>query len=315
MDLNLYQRLETDNCNLNKLLSSLPSTHYKVYKIPKRTIGFRTIAQPTSEIKDIQRKIIEILSPKVQLHPIATAYIKGQSIKSNALKHVNSEFLMKIDLENFFNSINPEMLMKALSKQKVEISSEDEKILRELLFWNRSKRINGKVVLSVGAPSSPFISNLIMYEFDSKLESMCTKRKVICTRYADDLTFSTCDKGELFSLLPEIRKLLYRTFGNRLVVNDSKTVFSSKKHNRHVTGITLTNSNRLSIGREKKRYISALIHKFKNKKLDEQDIMHLKGLLSYAVHIEDIFVHRMGKKYGYETLEAIKKFSLGECNE
>jgi RNA-directed DNA polymerase len=315
MDLNLYQRLEAYNDNLKKLLSSSPSTHYKVYKIPKRTIGFRTIAQPTPEIKAIQRRIIEIISPEVQLHSVATAYIKGKSIKSNALKHVNSEFLLKIDLENFFNSITPEILIKALFKQGIDVSTEDEEILKELLFWNRSNRLNGKVVLSVGAPSSPFISNLIMYEFDKKLESMCVKRKVMYTRYADDLTFSTCQKGELFSLLADIRKLLRNEFGNRLIVNESKTVFSSKKHNRHVTGITITNNNKLSIGRKRKRYISALIHKFKNKNLDDQDIQHLKGLLSYAVHIEEIFVCKMCEKYGDDIIETIKKYSSGENNE
>lgn len=45
-------------------------------------------------------------------------------------------------------------------------------------------------------------------------------------------------------------------------INTQKTVFSSKAHNRHVTGVTLTNDNKISIGRKRKRLISSMVHKF-----------------------------------------------------
>lgn len=315
MGLNLRKKLVDKNANFIHLLNSRPSTHYKVFKIPKRTLGFRVIAQPTPKVKDIQRQLVDILSSNVLIHQSAMAYVKGVSIKSNAFKHSKSQFLLKTDFENFFNSITPEMLFESLSLQQVDISSSDKKILKECLFWNRTNKDEGKLILSVGAPSSPFVSNLIMYAFDKRIENFCTSKGIVYTRYADDLTFSSNKKGVLFILLKDLRLILNEEFNYKIVLNESKTVFSSKAHNRHVTGVTLTNNNKLSIGREKKRYISALIHKFKNNKLSNDDIHHLKGLLSFVSHIEDDFVERMSIKYGSATMVSIFRYQFGEDDD
>ncbi|MEZ8941532.1 retron St85 family RNA-directed DNA polymerase [Vibrio alginolyticus] len=311
MDLRLYRQLEQRNPNFIRLLNRYPSRHYKVYKIPKRTFGFRTIAQPTPNVKQVQKLVISLLSEKVNVHPCATAYVQGKSIKDNASYHVKSEYLLKVDLENFFNSITPKMLFKALKKQSISLTDQDMLVLEQCLFWNMSKKLNGKLVLSVGAPSSPYISNVIMYSFDKRMSKICAKNNINYTRYADDLTFSTNTKGLLFGHLSEIRKLLKKEFGAKLTLNESKTVFSSKAHNRHITGVTITNNNKLSLGRDRKRYISALIHKFKHNQLSEDDIYHLKGLISHALHIESKFVHRMNKKYSKETLNSIRKYPSG----
>ncbi|MCT7085107.1 RNA-directed DNA polymerase, partial [Salmonella enterica subsp. enterica serovar Oranienburg] len=87
------------------------------------------------------------------------------------------------------------------------------------------------------------------------------------TRYADDLTFSTNNKDVLFDIPDMLENVLPKYSLGRIRINHEKTVFSSKGHNRHVTGITLTNDNKLSIGRERKRKISAMIHHFINGKL------------------------------------------------
>ena len=311
MYLKLYRQLEQSIPDFNRLLQRFPSRHYKVYKIPKRTFGFRTIAQPTPAVKIIQKKIIALLSNDVDIHSSATAYVEGKSIKDNALHHAKSEFILKVDLENFFNSITPKILFKALKKQNISLSNQDIHVLEQFLFWNISKKVNGKLVLSVGAPSSPFVSNVVMFSFDKRMSKICSKNNILYTRYADDLTFSTKKKGVLFNHLNEIRNLLKKEFGAKLTLNESKTVFTSKAHNRHVTGVTITNNNKLSLGRDKKRYISALIHKFKHGHLSEEDIHHLKGLISHALHIENKFISNMSKKYSEETLIAIKKYPSG----
>ncbi|PSV25490.1 retron St85 family RNA-directed DNA polymerase [Photobacterium kishitanii] len=314
-ELHLLQYVISKNMHTVSLLDDHPSLHYKVYKIPKKNIGFRTIAQPTAPLKKMQRDIVEYMTPRVCIHKNAMAYIEGVGIKNNALAHAKSTYLLKVDLENFFNSITPEMLFHSLKNQGFKINSIDWAYLKELLFWNIAKKKNkGKLVLSVGAPSSPLISNIIMYNFDVRMTSLCEKQNINYTRYADDLTFSTKDKNILFEHLKIIRKVLDNEFKGELVLNESKTIFSSKGHNRHVTGITLTNNNKISIGREKKRYISSLIHKFKYQKLNEDDIYHLQGLLSFASHIEKDFIYRMSKKYGIDTIKKIKLFS-GDKND
>lgn len=71
-------------------------------------------------------------------------------------------------------------------------------------------------------------------------------------------------------------------------------------------GVTLTNDGKLSIGRDRKRLISSMIHKSKYNKLSSDAAANLLGLMSYATHIEPEFMDKMTKKYGAEVIQAIK---------
>ena len=309
----LLEQLKRD-AEFLSLLEKKPSKHYKVFKIPKRTIGFRTIAQPTPKLKKYQKEIVSILEPLLSIHPSATAYRKGAGIKENATVHLKSNYLIKMDLVDFFNSISPQFLFNVLEKQ-LPINNFDKSIISEFLFWNRSKRHNGKLMLSVGAPSSPFVSNVVMYEFDSLICEYCQKAGINYSRYADDLTFSTKTKNILFDVPQVVNTALNTCFQGKMKINKKKTVISSKGHNRHITGVTLTNDNKLSIGRERKKYISALVHKSMHGLLDEGDVQHLKGLMGFAQHIEPGFVDNLKRKYGSDVILELLKMNLESSNE
>ncbi|HGS5189070.1 TPA: retron St85 family RNA-directed DNA polymerase [Vibrio parahaemolyticus] len=279
---------------------------YRVYKIPKRSYGHRIIAQPTRELKQYQRAFLELYTFPV--HSSATAYCKGKSIKDNALSHVKNHYLLKTDLENFFNSITPSIFWKSIETDSIttpKFSESEIDLVERLIFWRPSKLQGGKLVLSVGAPSSPTISNFCLYQFDEYLSLICKEQNISYTRYADDLTFSTCEKDVLHTVIPLIQSLLDYIFASELKLNRSKTVFSSKAHNRHVTGVTLSNEGKLSLGRERKRYIKHLVHSFKYGKLDDSEIRHLQGMLSFAKHIEPIFIDRLKEKYTNELIKRI----------
>ena len=73
----------------------------------------------------------------------------------------------------------------------------------------------------------------------------CGQNDINYSRYADDITFSTNKKNSLFQVTRVVKDILSEHYSNRITVNNIKTVFSSKAHNRHVTGITITNNNKL----------------------------------------------------------------------
>jgi len=274
---------------------------YKVYKIPKRKFGHRVIAQPTKELKIYQRTFISLQSFSV--HDSAMAYKKSISIKENALRHSSQSYLLKLDLKNFFNSITPDILWDVWGLLGNVPDSIERKWIENLLFWNSDKGL----VLSVGAPSSPLISNFVMYAFDVVLSLHCKKQNIIYTRYADDLTFSTNKKDGLFEIPAKVQDLLKESFAGKLNVNHSKTSFSSKAHNRHVTGITITNDGHISLGRARKRYIKHLVHEFILDKLDVQEIRHLQGLLSLSKHIEPSFIDSLKIKHSVYLIDGIFK--------
>ncbi|MEF1205919.1 retron St85 family RNA-directed DNA polymerase [Photobacterium damselae] len=298
----LAQKLNKSEVEVSRFLSNAPKK-YKVYTIPKRTSGHRTIAQPSKELKEYQRIYLEV--QQFPLHKAAMAYREGISIKQNAMAHKSNPYLLKMDLENFFNSISNNLFWNVWEKIKPLPLPQEQLIIEKLLFWCPSKTTGGSLILSIGAPSSPLISNFIMYQFDTVINQMCVNKNITYTRYADDLTFSTKGKGELFDIPKVVEEYLFEIFGNAIKINKKKTVFSSKAHNRHVTGITLNNNGNVSLGRQRKRYIKHLVHQFKLGCLSEEDRLHLRGLLSFSKHIEPMFLQSLKKKYSVELIDQI----------
>ena len=303
----LAKQLRKSELEVIRFLENAPNK-YRVYKIPKRSHGHRIIAQPTKELKEYQRAFLSICNFPV--HHSAMAYCEGKGIKENALAHVNHNYLLKIDFENFFNSITPTLFWQAIENAKCDIptfTTQEKEIVEKIVFWCPSKLKHGKLVLSVGAPTSPIISNFCLNEFDRFISDICNDQKITYTRYADDLTFSTNTRDLLYTIIPSIQDLLALMFSHDLKLNHSKTVFSSRGHNRHVTGVTLSNDGTISLGRERKRYIKHLINQFKYNLLDEGDTRHLQGLLAFAQHIEPDFIRRLNAKYTIELMRNIKE--------
>lgn len=280
---------------------------YKTYEIKKRNSNEkRTIAHPSKEVKLIQRMTLKILDSYLPISNKAFGYRDGVSIRDNALEHSNSNFLLKMDIKDFFNSITPNVFFNELSRNNIFITESSKVFLRGCLFYYDKK--NPGLKLSVGAPSSPFISNFIMYLFDIRVHGICRDAGITYTRYADDMTFSTKKKGVLLKFDLVIKKIIEDEYDGCFKINENKTIHSSKKHNRHITGITLTNDDGISLGRERKRKISAKINDYRNGKLSESEIFSLKGLISFCNYVEPLFIVRMIHKYGEETIKSIKSY-------
>ncbi len=294
--------LEKSEAKVIAFLRNAPNK-YKIYTIPKRTSGHRIIAQPSKELKLYQRKFLML--QKLPVHKSAMAYRNGLSIKDNAELHKRNRYLLKMDFENFFNSISSELFWSVWKNTIGTPTDLDKYTLERLLFWRPSKNTAGRLILSVGAPSSPMVSNFLMYKFDCLVHEICASKEITYTRYADDLTFSTCHKDVLFEVPALIEANLEHLYDGALRINKRKTKFSSMAHNRHVTGVTINNKASLSLGRSRKRYIKHLTHQFVLDKLSSDDRLHLRGLIAFAKHIEPTFFQSLVKKYTAESISKI----------
>lgn len=278
---------------------------YKVYSIPKRSgRGQRIIAQPSSELKIVQRMVLDKFLKGLPVHPCAMAYRDGVGIKQNASAHVSNSYLLKMDFSDFFPSIKSQDLLMHVQQHLGEIAGLDKICLQKIFFW--MKRGDPVPKLSIGAPSSPFLSNTIMYEFDCLLHDWCSKNQITYTRYADDLTLTTNVKDILREAPKVVFQILKSLDYPRLSVNHEKTVFSSKKHNRHVTGLVLTNDGKVSLGRDKKREIKTLVFLFGQNKLSPEGISYLNGYISHIKNVEPGFYCSLVKKFGVSVLGALK---------
>jgi hypothetical protein len=268
---------------------------YKVFYIKKRSGGMREIAQPSRDVKLIQRWLINnILIKNLPVADATTAYKTGSSIKINASNHKNSNYLMKLDFKNFFTSIKLSDIYSHFDRfLSFSIDEKSIDMMSRLCSWEKSK---GNRILCIGAPTSPIISNSILYDFDQKLSSICSQENAIYTRYADDITISCETYGIVDKYLGVITNLLIELEYPTIIINDKKTIFASRSGRRNVTGITLTPTHSISIGRVRKRLIRAMYHRYISGSLDAAEEQKLNGLIAFSENIEAGFTARLKKK-------------------
>lgn len=283
-------------------LAKSASYEYKTYQIPKRTGGFRTIHHPSRRLKALQRWLLENIVKELPVHRAAAAYQPGSSIFHHAKKHVASRYLLRMDLTDFFPSIKKDDIKNFMASQAALFSTWSP--LDHEAFCNIVVR-NG--ALTIGAPTSPSLSNAICYEMDVQLDTVCSRSLVNYTRYADDLFFSSERPGVLKPIESEVTNIISALkMPANLKINKAKTRHSSKRGSRRVTGITLGSDGNLYIGRHLKRVIRSSIHRFDV--LDERAKAKLCGLTSYAVGFDPEFLNSLIQKYGLSTVrEAMQK--------
>jgi retron-type reverse transcriptase len=293
--------------DLTRIINTAPA-RYKEFPIPKKTGGERIIAQPSRELKVLQRHISSIVLHKGNIHPAATAYKEKASIKINADLHKKNRVILKTDFKDFFHSIRPRDWKTYALGVFPDLSLEDIEICARILFWGRGTR--KPTCLSIGAPTSPLLSNLIMFDLDKKISRSASKLNAEYTRYADDITVSAADIETVLLLERRIRDAVHKTKYPKLLFNDEKRGLYTTGTRRHVTGLNITPTGTLSIGRDRKRMISAMLHKYLIGVLSPEDVGKLKGYLSFAWDCEPQFVERMKAKYGTKLIDTVIKLEL-----
>jgi retron-type reverse transcriptase len=287
------------------LIRSAPY-RYKVYQIPKRAPGqFRTIAQPAREVKALQYWVMNNVLNKFEVHPTAMGYRKGRSIAHNARPHTRGRFLLKMDFKDFFPSLKARDFRNFLKKHGPDFDKETVQALCRILFW-RPKGTQD-LCLSIGAPTSPLLSNILMFEFDRRVFTVCSEHGVAYTRYADDLSFSTAKSSDPLAAVEEaVHEICRRLRSPSLTLNLKKTVRVSKRDSRRMTGLVLTNDRKVSLGRDMKRKIRAWVHHSVTDRLSEEQTLQLRGMLNYVNSVEPAFLQRLIDKYGVKAIRRIQ---------
>ena len=199
--------------------------NYSIYKIKKNNGKYRTIYEPHSRLKHIQRKILTNILNNKSISKYAKAYHKGLSLKDNANPHINKDLLLKLDIKDFFENITFNHIYNNCFP--IEYFPKSVGILLTYLCTYDDH-------LTQGSPTSAYISNLVMKEFDEELGNWCEKNNVSYTRYSDDMTFS--GNFNPSDIILKVRKMLYKL---GLELNNNKIHVIKKSARQNVTGITV----------------------------------------------------------------------------
>jgi hypothetical protein len=214
---------------------------------------------------------------------------------------------LKLDFENFFPSIRPADW--AAYCESRDMFDADDIALSSKLFFVRYPG-GATLRLAVGAPSSPWLSNVLMYEFDNQISQIVSRDKVTYTRYADDLTFSAKRTGYLTGVERSLRLLMKQIQHPRLTINESKTTFVTSKYRRVITGLVLADDGRVTIGRERKREIRAAFHRHELGRLDAEEQAKLAGYLAHVKSVEPSYFNQLIARYGPDVLARLSAASL-----
>lgn len=281
--------------HLREIIRTAP-LRYKVFRIPKKNGGEREVAQPAREVKKIQRWIIKKLTPLLPIHEAVTAYKVGSSIKGNALVHAGNNFLLKVDFKDFFPSIVKDDIVCHLGKYCGEhYDSTAVALMSYCLCW--APKRTPPLRLCIGAPSSPLISNSILFDFDRVISKAAQECGINYTRYADDISLSSMRRGELDKMLGLINSVVSSIDYPTLKINSSKTVFASRKGKKVVTGLVLTPDRKVSVGRDRKKLVRAMYHRFRCGVLTQKEQERLVGLIAFIESVEPGFRERLERSY------------------
>lgn len=199
--------------------------HYKTVKIPKKNGSIRVLTVPDHMLKSIQRKILNKMLVYRPVSRYATAYKFCSSLVKNAAPHVGKSKILKLDISSFFDNVLFSQVKQYVFPE--EIYSEPIRILLSILCYKGDG-------LPQGAPTSPAISNIILYDFDERVGAMCEEKGISYTRYCDDMTFSgEFDENEIIAT---VKKELLK-YG--LFINAAKTSTVCSGSRQNVTGIVV----------------------------------------------------------------------------
>ncbi|MFL1906781.1 retron St85 family RNA-directed DNA polymerase [Plesiomonas shigelloides] len=211
--------------------------YYHKIEVKKKPTGIRNIESPTKELKSIQKWVLKNVLDKLHPSIYAKGFVKRRSIKDNAIPHEGHQYVLNIDLKDFFTTIN------ALQVYTLFKSIGYNKNISFLLASICTK----SGYLPQGAPTSPAISNLVCLRLDRRISSYCDKKALAYTRYADDISIS----GNKVSIIKKASYLIKEIIIDEgFVLNDKKEKLLGPRLRREVTGLTIT--PRITIG--KKQY-------------------------------------------------------------
>jgi RNA-directed DNA polymerase len=125
------------------------------------------------------------------------------------------------------------------------------------------------------------------------------------------MTFSTAGFLDKNAVIQKVGLSLSEIESPRLRLNPEKTRLASKATMRQVTGIVITNDQKISLGWKRKRIISSMVHHAIRGDLEDTNLLRLKGLLAFAEDIEPTFVAMLARKYGEPQLNTIRRAAPG----
>ncbi len=263
---------------LRVLYDDASSTNYRHFEIPKRTGGMRPIHAPVGLVRAMQDKLLLDFKALYRPHPNAHGFIEERGVTSNAANHTGQRWVLNVDLEGFFPSINFGRVRGLFMKSPFEMGPAAATVCAQIVTYR-----NG---LPQGAPTSPILSNFIAAQLDRRLSRLARQNRLVYSRYADDITFSTNQPNFPASIvIHEVIEgggwkvkagdaLAQAIEQSGFTINEKKVRLQAHHFHQDVTGLCV--NKRVNIARERIRKLRAMLHAWRKFGIENAGAEHFK---------------------------------------
>lgn len=209
---------------------------YDVFETPKKQGGFRTIENPSEELKKTQKRLNFYLQACYYFSKTTASYgfvtttteeTKPRDIKTNAQQHRGRPWMLNIDFKEFFHQVTYERVVEIFEDHPFGFSEELSHTLAKLTTYQNR--------LPMGTATSPALSNFACTSLDADLLTHARLNRQTYTRYADDLTFSGYEEISH----ADTQALIDRCQAHGFAVNPNKVHVFSPTETKIVTGLVV----------------------------------------------------------------------------
>ena len=195
-------------------------------QIPKENGKMRNLGIPTVTDRIIQQAIFQVISPifEKQFNDNSFGFRANRSCEQaviRVLEYLNNgyEWIVDIDLEKFFDTVNQDKLITIIGKTITD--GDVVSLIRKYLSAGVMEKGIVKAT-TVGTPQggnlSPLLSNIMLNELDKELEA----RGLNFVRYADDCIIVVKSEKAANRVLASITKFIEKKLGLKVNAEKSK---------------------------------------------------------------------------------------------
>ena len=201
-------------------------------QIPKENGKKRNLGIPTVMDRIIQQAMVQVLSPifEEQFNDNSYGFRPGRSPEQAVIKvldYLNDgyDWIVDIDLEKFFDTVNQDRLITIIRKtiKDGEVVSLIRKYLSAGVMENGVVKPTPKGTPQ-GGNLSPLLSNIMLNELDKELEA----RGLNFVRYADDCIILVKSEKAANRVLSSITKYIEKKLGLKVNAEKSKVTRPTK---------------------------------------------------------------------------------------
>jgi RNA-directed DNA polymerase len=225
-------------------------TDFQRFYIPKKNkkLGYRIIYK---SFQQFTKDILKVLNFNLKLiytpNEYVHGFINGRNTRSNASAHLGNQFLLKLDIKNFFESIEIDSVeeaflslgfMESIAADLAKICTLDDKVVQ-------------------GFPTSPVVANIVCDAMDIEIQKLCSHYDAAYTRYADDISIS----GN--GILPPVHEISSILNNYNFKLNTKKTQRFKRGQNLYVTGLSISDQSYPRIPKAVKKRIRQYLYYIK----------------------------------------------------